>query len=54
MYADDDFVTETGVTNWENYFTGMVSYGEFHGRHFFYRYQAEKVVDFILRELEMK
>ncbi|MBR5337083.1 MAG: thioesterase [Lachnospiraceae bacterium] len=50
MYADDDVVTASGVTNWENYFTGPVNYGEFHGKHFFYKYQPEKLVDFIIRE----
>lgn len=47
MYADDDFVTETGVKNWKNYFTGEVSFAVFHGRHFFYRYQPQELADYI-------
>ena len=50
MYADDDFVTETGVTNWENYFTGRVNFAQFHGKHFFYRHQPKELAEFIIKE----
>lgn len=50
MYADDDVVTASGVENWDHYFTGPVSYGRFHGHHFFYKHEPERIVDFILKE----
>lgn len=47
MTADEDVVTADGVDNWVDYIDGVVKFGHFKGKHFFYRQDTDNVVKFI-------